>query len=558
MSQRIFSYVNNSQLRSKLFRNIPKRIESSFLPINVKISAFSSLSSNCVHSPTQNVQSGRVHRPSLGKVEGRSLSKSTDYKKFGVRSFYTNSRICRAYSTYSGSRDLLDIEPNEFVKFLKEKNIQRCYMVHDPDLEKPVVSHRELQEFAEFFAQDKIDYRQHEGVFMEIGPRSNCLLGAFVWNTNRGQACGGIRLWQYTKMETYIRDGLRLAFGMGVKSALAGLWAGGGKGVVAEPLGMKHLDPEFREKLFYDYGELLSSLNGCYVAAEDVGLNVADLNNVHLKTRYTTCIGEDLGGSGNPSIATGKGVVSAMEGAIDFLDMGSLNGKTVAIQGAGNVAVVIIEELLERGVGHIYVSECNQLRLEDAQDLFRGKADGRLTLMKVPLDDTSIMEYDCDILSPCALGNCLNKDTIPKIGARIICGAANNQLGCDDDNQLLADRNITYVVDFLANRMGIVNCANEAYGRLPDDPAIDRHFTEDWENSIYHMTKKILQKAEEEKITPHKAAMEIAAHMSRQLHPIWPNRSQKIIRSLVDMGWHRGDDYWRSSLNHPIGSTERL
>lgn len=52
------------------------------------------------------------------------------------------------------------------------------------------------------------------------------------------------------------------------------------------------------------------------------------------------------------------------------------------------------------------------------------------------------------------------------------------------------------------------------------------------------MTKKILQKAEDEDITAVEAANSIADKLSRELHPIWPNRSQQIIHALIDNEWH--------------------
>jgi len=438
---------------------------------------------------------------------------------------------------------LLSQSPQKFLEYLKEHNIQRAYIVYDDKNGTPKVSHPELQELSNFFAADKVDFRQHEGVFLSVGARTQCLMGAFVWNTCRGQACGGIRLWQYQNMEQYLRDGLRLAFGMGVKSALAGLWAGGGKGVVAEPEGKQHVDPLFRQQLFYDYGDFLTSLNGCYVAAEDVGLTVSDLNYVHEHTRYTTCIAESLGGSGNPSVATGQGVVCAMEGALDFLNQGTLEGKTIAIQGGGNVGIVIIEGLLERNVKHIHVTDCHKHRIDGLKYLFPNAGD-KMSLELVPINDTSIMSYPCDILSPCALGNVINADTIPSIKASIICGAANNQLGSEKDNTLLSKNGITYIPDFLANRMGIVNCANEAYGRLPSDPAISRHFGREWKNSIFEMVRTILEKASSEGTTPATAATELAEELSRELHPIWPRRNQQIIKHLTESDWKHGKDYW--------------
>jgi len=200
---------------------------------------------------------------------------------------------------------------------------------------------------------------KHEGMFFEIGERTNALCGAFIWNTRRGQGCGGIRLREYESGEDYIRDGMRLAIGMGRKSALAGLWAGGAKGVIAQAPGSAHLDQDYRRDLFSDYGEFLSSLRGCYVAAEDVGLCVDDCDMVFAKSRYMTCISPSLGGSGNPSIPTADGVRTAMNAAIAQLGKGSLQGKTVAIQGLGNVAIPLIKYLLEDGVAKIIASDIN-------------------------------------------------------------------------------------------------------------------------------------------------------------------------------------------------------
>ncbi|XP_072027287.1 leucine dehydrogenase-like isoform X2 [Amphiura filiformis] len=470
-----------------------------------------------------------------------NVGKQGSFRCFSVSSIHdseASEEVKGKSSSKTKGKSLLELQPNDFVDFLKEKGIHRCYIVYDKRDGQVKVSHPELEEFAEFVKADHIDYDQHEGVFMQVGRRSGCLLGAFVWRTNRGQACGGIRLWDYPRMDKYLRDGLRLGQGMGVKSALAGLWNGGGIGIVSEPRERKHLLPDFRTLVFNDYGGFITSLNGCYVAAEDVGLNVSDLDNVHMFTRYTTCISEDKGGSGNPSVATGKGVICAMEGALDFLEMGTLAGKSVAIQGAGNVSTVIVEGLLKKKVASIYVTDCHMNRVEDMKHKFHPKHSKVLTVEKVPLDDTSVLAYPCDIVSPCALGNVLNKYTIPTINARIVCGAANNQLGSPADNQLMKDRDITYIVDYLANRMGIVNCANENYGRLPDDPAIGRHFGREWENSIFVMTKRILQKAADDNITAVEAANSIADKLSRELHPIWPNRSQQIIHALIDNEWH--------------------
>jgi glutamate dehydrogenase/leucine dehydrogenase len=165
----------------------------------------------------------------------------------------------------------------------------------------------------------------------------------------------------------------------------------------------------------------------------------------------------------------------------------------------------------------------------------------RVTVRAVAAGDTSVLAEACDVLVPNALGGVLNPDTIPTLRCRIVCGAANNQL-LDDrrDDRALASRGIVYVPDFVANRMGIVNCANEQYGTLPDDPNIVRHFGRDWDNSIHRITRQILDDAQASGKTPTESANALADRLSLEPHPIFPNRGKDIVRALVHERWHEG------------------
>ncbi|CAH1783520.1 unnamed protein product, partial [Owenia fusiformis] len=447
---------------------------------------------------------------------------------------------------------LLEKSPSEFVTYLQKCKIKRCHIIYDRQSKKAKASHRELQELADYMNEESNEaFKDHEGIFFQVGMRSGCLLSAFLWNTTRGQAVGGIRLWRYKTVVDYLKDGLRLSHAMGIKSALAGLWNGGGKGIIAEPPENQHLVPDFRQKMFFDYGDFLTSLNGCFIPGDGAGICPQDIMLMYQRSRYVSHVSSDNGGLGNPSEYTAYGVVCAMEAALDFLDMGSLDGKTIAIQGTGNVATILIEDLLEKGVEHIYVTDCNQKRIDDVNDAFAQVGRDRLVTQKVPIDDNSVLAYPCDILSPCAVGNVLTKETIPQIHAKIVCGAANNQLGCDKDDELLAENGVTYIVDSLANRMGIVQCASEIYGRLPNDPAILRHFDKTWENSIYVMVKRILQTAKDENITPAVAATRIADTLNLEPNPIWPNRAHLIVESLVKDGWSEHNDFCRHRTSFP-------
>lgn len=380
---------------------------------------------------------------------------------------------------------------------------------------------------------DRRDHHAHEGMFFEVGRETGALHAAFVHWTDRGQGAGGVRHWPYPRLEDLLRDGLRLSVGMTRKNALAGLWWGGAKGVIARQPGDRFKDPSYRRMLYREYGDFISSLCGCYVTAEDAGTTPTDMSEVFARTRHTTCIPRELGGSGNPSEPTAKGVVRAMEGALAFLGLGTLEGKTIAMQGAGNVSGFMISELLARGVARIVASEISPARLEQIPK------DPRLEVRLVEAGDTSIFDEPCDVFAPNALGGTLDPDSISRLRAKVVCGAANNQLlDAERDDASLAARGITYVPDFLCNRMGIVTCANEQYGAMPHDPAIERHFGSDWDNALFVITQRVLARAAAEEITPAIAANRLADELARQPHPIWPGRSRQIIDGLLAARWH--------------------
>jgi len=433
-------------------------------------------------------------------------------------------------------QELLSLSPIQFISFLESQKIKKFFFVYDSEKKKLAASHPQLQPIADYFLNDKRDFIEHEGWFCKISEEYRMLLGAFVHRTNRGQAAGGVRYWSYDTIEDYFRDGLRLGAGMTFKNALAGLWWGGGKGVIAYNPRYDKSNPEIREKIYKDYGLFMSSLNGCYVTAEDVGTSVQDMNNVFSGTRFTTCIGSEFGGSGNPSVPTARGVISGMEAALDFLKMGTLEGKSIDIQGLGHVGEPLVQFLFEKNVKKIIGVDINLSHINSAKKRFEGKNFvGRL----VDKNDISIFSEECDIFSPNATGAILNQRTIPNLKARIVCGAANNQLeDMQKDGELIHDRNIIYVPDFLVNRMGIVTCANEQYGYVNNDSLIKNHFSKDWEHSIYNRATQVLKESKNKNIPSAEVALRLADKLSKENHPVFGHRGRQIILSLAENEWH--------------------
>lgn len=419
-----------------------------------------------------------------------------------------------------------------------DNDIHRAYLCYDKTSKTVVPSHPMFAPVAEWLIENKRDFNEHEAVFLYLGGGTKHLMSAVVHNSTRGPGAGGVRYWPYDTLEGFITEGLRLSSGMGRKNSLAGLWWGGGKGVVHRQDTIDYTNPTFRDVLFSEYGEFMSSLRGPYVTAEDLGVTTDDMHSIFSTTRFTTCIPEEVGGSGNPSIATGYGVACAIEAAFDWLKLGNCSGKTFAIQGSGNVATYLVQRLLDMKAQHIILSDVSQVALDKVANMFDGHKNIEYRL--VVIGDNSILFEDVDCVCPCATGGTLNTNTIPRIKARVVCGAANNQLFDDaKDGALMSKHNRIYVPDFLANRMGIVNCANEQYGRLPNDPAIMRHFGSDWSNSIWVKTQEVLTKAFTENITTSTAANKIADNLMKEPHPIWPDRSRQIIQSLMDEGWDK-------------------
>ena len=431
---------------------------------------------------------------------------------------------------------LLSLTPANFLSFLKKENIQKFFFIYDDKNKKLKASHIQLQSIADYFNDEGRDFIMHEGWFCKISEEFDMLLGAFIHRTNRGQAAGGVRYWNYDTIEEYFRDGLRLGAGMTFKNALAGLWWGGGKGVIAHNPEFDKMNPEIRKKIYREYGFFMSTLNGCYVTAEDVGTSVEDMANVFSGTRFTTCIPQKFGGSGNPSTPTAKGIISGMEAALEFLEIGTLEGKTVAIQGLGHVGEPLIKFLFDKNVKKILGTDINPDHVSSVKKKFIGKnIDCRL----VDKNDLSIFSEDCDIFSPNATGAILNSQTIPMLKTKIVCGAANNQLeDMHRDGKLLHDKGIIYVPDFLTNRMGIVTCANEQYGYINKDPLIENHFSREWEHSIFNVAKRVLQESKEKNIPTAEIALKLADKLSRENHPIFGHRGKEIISSLVENKWY--------------------
>ena len=327
-----------------------------------------------------------------------------------------------------------------------------------------------------------------------------------IHDTTLGPALGGTRFWNYASDEEAITDALRLARGMTYKNAVAGLNLGGGKSVIIGD----NRTPN-REMLFRAHGRFVDSLGGRYVTAEDVGTGTLDMDFVHMETNYVSGL---INASGDPSPVTARGVFRAMQGTAKFRwGSDDLSGKTIAIQGCGNVGWNLARELNAVGA-KLIVADI------DAERVKRVVAETGARAVAV----SEILDQDADILAPCALGGGLNDETIPKLRVELVVGAANNQLLEDRHGDMLEHRGVTYAPDYVVNAGGVINVYSELAGW-------DRTRSLRKADEIYQTILGVFEIARADGVTSHVAADRLAERRIQAVRgmvrtwPPFPNKS---------------------------------
>jgi leucine dehydrogenase len=325
----------------------------------------------------------------------------------------------------------------------------------------------------------------HEEVVFFNDPSSGLKAIIAIHSTALGPALGGTRFYPYACEEDALYDVLRLSRGMTYKAAAAGLDLGGGKAVI---IGDPSRDKS--EELLRAYGRFIESLGGRYVTAEDVGTSTADMNIVRRETRFAAGVSPSLGGSGDPSPVTARGVYLGMLAcAEEAWHEHSLRGRTVAVQGVGKVGNALVKLLVEEGGAHVVVSDVDVDSVARAVREFGADT--------VPAD--RIHAVECDIFAPCALGAVVNDTTIPQLRCRVVAGSANNQLATPQHGKELADLGILYAPDFVINAGGLINVADELQGYEPERATASVE-------AIYRTLREVFAIAREQHVTTAEAA----------------------------------------------------
>ncbi len=306
-----------------------------------------------------------------------------------------------------------------------------------------------------------------------------------IHDTTLGPALGGTRFWNYSSDSEAVTDVLRLSRGMTYKAAITGLALGGGKSVI---IGDNRTTE--RELLFRAHGRAIESLKGRYIAAEDVGTSVDDMEFVRMETDSVAGL---RGGSGDPSPITAFGVYRGVKACAQFrYGDRSLRGKHVTVQGLGHVGYYLCKYLHSDGA-RLTVTDIDDGRVARVVQEFGAEAVGARDVFAV----------DADIFAPCALGGVINDDTLNHLQVDIVAGAANNQLSEARHGQVMHERGVVYAPDYVINAGGLCSVYGELHGWTAER-------TEKKAGAIYDTLLGIFERAADDGISTSDAADRLA------------------------------------------------
>jgi valine dehydrogenase (NAD+) len=347
---------------------------------------------------------------------------------------------------------------------------------------------------------------EHEQVVFANDPATGLRAIVAIHSTALGPALGGTRFLPYPSTDAALRDVLDLARGMSYKAALAGLDLGGGKAVIiGDPRTLRS------EALLRAYGRFVQSLGGRYRTACDVGTTSADMDLIARECDFVTGRTTAHGGAGDSSVLTAYGVFQGMRAAAEAAwGSDSLAGRTVGVAGVGKVGHHLVGHLVEDGADVVVTDPW-----APAVDRVRDEHPG----VRVVASTDELLAQTLDVYAPCALGGALSDEVAAALTARVVCGAANNQLARPGVEKTLADRGIVYAPDYCVNAGGLIQVADEL-----DPTGVSFERARQRASAIYETTRDVLETAARDGISPALAADRLAETRMRdvgRLRGIW-------------------------------------
>ena len=345
---------------------------------------------------------------------------------------------------------------------------------------------------------------EHEQVVFANDPATGLKAIIAIHSTALGPALGGTRFYPYASTAGAIEDVLDLSRGMSYKAALAGLDLGGGKAVIiGDPATLKS------EGLLRAYGRFVQSLHGRYYTACDVGTSSPDMDHIARECDYVTGRTVAHGGAGDSSVLTAYGVFQGMRAAAEVVwGAPSLAGRTVGVAGVGKVGRHLVRHLIEDGAA-VVVTDVHRPSIEGVLEEF--------AQVTVAESTDALVASRLDVYAPCALGRAITDEVVEVLSARVVCGAANNQLAHPGVEKALEDRGILYAPDYCVNAGGLIQVADELAG-FSFERAQQRA------TGIFETTRRVFELAASDGVPPAIAADRLAERRMRdvgRLRGIW-------------------------------------
>ena len=293
---------------------------------------------------------------------------------------------------------------------------------------------------------------QHEELAVRTGERSGLYVVVAVHSTALGPALGGVRLWHYPSPSTGSADALRLAAGMTLKAAAAGLDLGGGKGVICAPAGRpdRRAAPGGAARLRRPGRVARRPLHH---RPRTSGPRPTTWSLIRERTEHVTGLPPDRGGSGDPSPFTAIGVEAAIRACAR--SAAATRGSRAAPPASSASATWASGS---RGGSLTRAANwCSRTSTRQA------RARRRARRRWAEPDDA--MTTECDVLAPCALGGAIN--VAERSAAALRRSSAARPTTCSPTTRSprrLADREILYAPDFIANAGGLIHVYKELKG----------------------------------------------------------------------------------------------
>lgn len=340
---------------------------------------------------------------------------------------------------------------------------------------------------------DSPAFEGHQGVHAFTDEKTGLKSIIAVHSTARGPAAGGCRMWPYPSAEAALEDALRLSRAMSYKNAMADLELGGGKAVI-----IGDSRTQKTPALFEAFGRAVDQLGGRYWTAEDVGVSPADLTHARKHTRFVAGLEGHAAASGDPSPVTAEGVFRGIELCVRRALGRGLDGVTVAVQGVGHVGGYLADKLHAAGA-KLVITDVNEEVLRQVAERTGAKV----------VSPGLIFDAEAEVFAPCALGGAVNAETLPRLRAKIVAGAANNQLAQPEIGRELFRRGMLYAPDYVINGGGIINVAAEIRA-LDRDEAFDAAWVETKLARLMETLEEVLDRARQEQRPTHEVADEVA------------------------------------------------